>query len=204
MIGGGVAAAAVAAAITFLCFGSLRCWLDWVVALRAIPDQIIPITSGNFALLQFIRHATGVNLGVGLTVFFVAPVLALTWRIRRAANSAHGAASWLAVTVVGLGSLIYLLSAKLAWEHYFTAAIPLLLVGLRPRLDADAPAWSRAATSEATLTAVALVLLCALSPLQVTNNYWIGAMVAGGTVLLYFLAASNLWRAARDDIQIGD
>ena len=177
----GVAAAlAVAFGASALLFGSWRCWSDWAVALMAMPDNIIPIDSGNFALPLLLRVATGIEFRGWLTIIFLLPALFGFWRQRRAPldNERLNAAY-----IVGLGGLIYLLGAKLVWLHYFTATIPLLLVGLRPRAHAG-----EAPVVDALLPLAAPVMLCVTPLFGVTDPFLAGALICGGALLLYLLA----------------
>jgi hypothetical protein len=181
----GIAAAlAVALGASALLFGSLRCWSDWAVALLAMPDNIIPIDRGNFALPLLLRAATGMEFSGWLTIVFLLPALYAFWRQRRAPL---GDERLMAVYVVGLGGLIYLLGAKLVWLHYFSATIPLLLVGLRPRDRAR-----KAPVVDALLPLAAPVMLCVTPLFGVTDPNLAGALICGGALLLYVLALPAL------------
>ncbi len=173
--GAGVAAAlALALASSAALFGSLRCWSDWAVALLSMPDNIIPVDPGNFALAMLAHDAWGVNLGAWLMALFGAPALIVLWLRREDAREDD---ALMAVYVVGLGGLIYLLSARLVWLHYYTAAIPLLLAGLRG--DERRAVWATRG-----LTVAALVMLCVTPLFGVTDSYAAGWFVSGGALVL--------------------
>ncbi len=181
--GGAVLGTALAFGASAWLFGSLGCWSDWVVALLAMPEDIIPLDSGNFALVLLLRQATGLDASGWLTAAFLLPAVVAIWRQRRAV----GQEALFALYVVGLGSLVYLLGAKLVWLHYFTATIPLLLVGLRPR-----ERGVKRSLADSFLPLAAPVMICVTPLFSITEPVVAGWFVCGGALLLYGMAVTAM------------
>jgi hypothetical protein len=154
----GLTAAVVGAyLVSALYFGSWGCWLDWLRALGAMSDDVIPLELGNYALSRLLLEKLGLRMSWILTAALLVLAGALLWKTRRAAAAppprpddeliADGLA-------VALGVLVSLLSAPLVWGHYLFLAAPAILIVLRPSAEA---------TRSRTLAAIALLMI-ATSP----------------------------------------
>lgn len=122
----GAGAAALAAFIaSSLYFRSWHIWLEWLAALRAMPQSMVPLHLGNFALAQVLRDLWGVRLSAVLTLASLALALFAGWRSRSVPQDR-------AVPAVVLGSVIGLLGSPLVWVHYLVLALPLLAWLLQP------------------------------------------------------------------------
>jgi hypothetical protein len=151
-LGGHVAGAAVgtgsAVAASWLHFGDLGAWWEWVGALRGLPDAWIPVEIGNFALAAVIHEATGLSLATPLTVGLLVATLATLVRRSRKPAVGPGFAGPTSdpddrdLRVLALGILVYLLGAGLVWQHYYLLSVPAWFLAAAPS-PATAPGWWR-------------------------------------------------------------
>jgi hypothetical protein len=129
---GGVIGACVAVLFSLRYFPPVA-WLDWVNAVRALPDDIIQTSQGNFSPTYYAGHSLGVP---STLLLFSGPVLAVTvaFVLSRSARNRTGrdapetsqeVSEWLPWIIAGLQ--IYLLTSHLVWFHYFVLSLPALL-----------------------------------------------------------------------------
>lgn len=129
---GGVIGASVAVLFSLHYFPPVA-WLDWVNAVRALPDDIIQTSQGNFSPIYYAGHSLGVP---STLLLFAGPVLALAVAVvlSRSARNRTGrdepeasqeVSEWLPWIIAGLQ--IYLLTSYLVWFHYFVLSLPALL-----------------------------------------------------------------------------
>ncbi|MBL8811571.1 MAG: hypothetical protein JNM43_15485, partial [Planctomycetaceae bacterium] len=109
-------------------------WLKWIEAVRAMPDDIIQTSQGNFSPTYYARHSLGLPsflllLTGPVLAAAVAAVLSRTARSRSLSNDEHPAsmdvADWLPWIIAGLQ--IHLLTSHLVWFHYLVLSLPALL-----------------------------------------------------------------------------
>lgn len=141
---GFVVAAIAAVAFTGLYFRSLRCWSDWFLALRNLPDDITTIPMGNFAPARLLDEWLGLDLSPLLPALVGSAGLVALWiDARRASGTrpkADGAPSVADAegrvlgdtSAVAIGGLFTLLVSRLVWLHYYVLAVPMILLLLRP------------------------------------------------------------------------
>jgi hypothetical protein len=147
------------ALLPLLTFGSLDAWPDWLSYLSALSEATIPLQYGNMGLSRLLFEALGVDLSPLLAVASLAAVLACLWqgRKRDAAMPTQPAAIE-DTAAVAAGSLVYLLSAPMVWQHYLMLALPAVLLLLRPRREAGFTPWPR-------VLAVLALLAIAVDPM---------------------------------------
>lgn len=171
---GAAGGAAVAVAAGSAYFESTSIWLEWIAALRALPESIVPVDIGNFALVLLLRST---RLPWLAALPFVAAAAALAFiAVRRGRDARFD------VPLIALGCVLFHLVSRLVWLHYFTLAVPLAMWLLRP---ADgAPATRRQVAGAASL------LLIAVRPWDafVPTVFHVAALVNTG--LLILLAAA--------------
>lgn len=184
---GTLAGVLVAFGVSSAWFGSASSWRDWSAVLSELMNDFPhPIDKGNFSLPRILAD----TLGVGSSGLLLALLLALfagALFLRRRAGAAGGtAAGHEDMLLVGLGGALSLLTAKLAWLHYFLLILPLVVVCLRP----SAPRGVRALAALAFL-ALALEPLRDLSGLE-ESTLTSAATVCGGALLLFLVGLYDL------------
>jgi hypothetical protein len=157
-------------------------WQAWLGRIRSF-DWITHsrVAAGNVSLVEFVLERGGPDLGLPLLAA-VASVVGIGLVIRHghrdrgpeAASPDDGL-----VGAIAIGLLAYLLTARLAWLHYYVLAIPSLLF-LAGRIRSGRPAWF-------VIASLAAAVAIAVKPvLQATALYdpvlTMGMMVAGGWV----------------------
>ena len=125
---GALFAAAAAASLSSVAFGSSVCWGDWLRAASSIPASVAPLSLGNFSLSRIAGDWGGLAVSRVLTVGLTGISAYSIWLGARKGRSQATQDT----PVVAAGCLIYLLSAPLVWLHYFLLAFPALIFILRP------------------------------------------------------------------------
>lgn len=197
--------AAAALAISGLSFGSLQPWLDWPGAAFGLPDAVIDIEEGNYALSMLIYQRTGVRAETYLAPILVALTALLFWRALRPVREAPALESGRLVgpdgeidrsaVALAIGGLLYLMAGRLVWIHYYLLTIPAVLVALRPR---GIRRGRRAARADSRRRWIALLALVPLARTPV-----LGGFVAEHiqlTVALHFALASVLYALMIEDL----
>jgi len=116
-----------------------------------MPDSIATLDLGNFGLVHLVAQSWGLNIGWALLACALALTgLALRRRAGPRASQQDSAPSTEAPTdellLVTLGCLLGLLTARLVWLHYYLLALPMVLIGLRPRASGETRPVLRALT----------------------------------------------------------
>lgn len=143
---GAFAGAGLSFAASALFFDRATCWRDWA---RTLPELVRPsyeVAMGNFSLATVVRTLTGIDVGGVLLVLGFGGLVAFeaaTAGTRRPADPDSGPPRAELVALVGLGAVLLLWTARLAWLHYFVLAAPLLLFVLRPAVDGTVTATHR-------------------------------------------------------------
>ncbi len=135
LMAGWLAATLVALAAGSIFMGTPAAWSDWWVYFGRIWDQPFPLESGNYSLCLLGPHPAMKPISMLLTLLLL---LGLTWRLWSTrwvtdpdappAAQPSLAIQTRAMVAIAAGLLIPLLSGPVAWGHYFTLAIPMLVV----------------------------------------------------------------------------
>jgi hypothetical protein len=150
----------VAFAWSSLAFGRVGIWPDWLAALSGLPDRLITFELGNYAPLRLLKDSMGIEATWWIALVFVGLALAAIARGRSRASQVSAMDDILIIALAGIATL---LSSPLSWLHYFVAAIPMLLITLRPiRPIRPTPEGQRGGTSWALSRVVAMVALVAV------------------------------------------
>jgi hypothetical protein len=148
--------AAIAVGVSWIHFGSLRPWFEWLIAMGRIEaESNLASASGNFSLARALMERGVPDPSLALTAgLCVLAVIAIWIGARRTAHVAancpiatrqRGDDLFTAeVTTAAMGLGIPLLGFHLAWMHYFVLALPLMACALRPAPPAEAGsrAWT--------------------------------------------------------------
>ncbi|MBN1868280.1 hypothetical protein JW916_13425 [Candidatus Sumerlaeota bacterium] len=143
IVAGVAIGAGVAVAASSLYFGSLRCWIEWIVFFPSFVSREVSLQATNRSLAQALRTWTGFNLsGVLLAALlisaFAAAVSGRRGRVSAASPVPIDNAYSRDFAAVALGCAIPLVSGPLAWQHYLTLMIPLVLYEIRPEAPRSA------------------------------------------------------------------
>ncbi len=133
-LGYGIATAA-AFAQSSVFFGTVQCWKQWLSAAGNIPEDIVRMDKGNYALAGVVNEWTGIGSYVLVTLLLVLTLVATAKNLsaeRRGArlqDSDEDLKSSLVrdTKIMALGCLVYLLSGELVWLHYYLLTIPISL-----------------------------------------------------------------------------
>jgi hypothetical protein len=175
VVGGSIAGAGLAVLSSVIYFGSVRPWVEWFSAARELGQLMLSRASGNVAMLLPLIA----QWGAVITAIAVILGGAVTLTVTRWNPSADHVPF-----LVGMGMMIYLMSASLVWLHYLVLALPpaVLLVG-------------RSLSAQRLLGVTALTLIAA-DPweklFQVRTQSAETTIVTTGLLILF---ATALWRA---------
>lgn len=203
---GGMAAGCLTAfGIATWYFGSARAWLSWAGQVpKLLEEYDHALSKGNFSLARVIHDTTSFSdtqylplLLLGLIALAVVGA-----RLKNVGGSPVDVSEasdekrllQFDVLLVGLGGSVALLSAQLAWLHYFVLTIPLALYLLRPG-DREASS-SQPFFRTLALLAVAMIALEAIISIFGLNEGDPGSatLVCGGAVILFVLALVDCWQ----------
>ncbi len=202
----GIVALGAVIAITFafvlssLVFLSATCWIEWFAAVRAMPASIISTQMGNYALERILFDLTGVHLSLWLMLLCLgAPLLCLLTGMRRRELTTEEGPDCDFLRdelMVAAGCLVYLLSAPLAWIHYFLLTLPMIVISFRP-LGAQVP--QAGILVRRGLGAVALLGL-SVHPIATlfgaSDPHFFALTFSGSTLILFGLALWEMWLIA--------
>jgi hypothetical protein len=134
---GGAIGAVIAVAIGALSYGP-RSWVDWVTAANQFWHRLPTRAERNVApYLEFLQQR-GEWIGYLVAAVLVAAVVFI---LRRSQSKDD-------LLVVGMGILIYLISATVVWLHYMVLVLPVALALLRDRRTAWIAILALAAIAE--------------------------------------------------------
>src|SRR5439155_25189361 len=164
----------------------------WMAGAARIPEDITPVSAGNFALARLVADAWGFHVSAGLGGGLAAAtlvVLALGGRGQSEADEASGLLD--DARMVALGGLIWLLSAPLVWAHYLLLAVPAAVLALRP--TSGRRGASRLVAAAATVTLM-------LNPLRAMGVVHGAGQMATASVLglaaLWLVLLNDVYRAS--------
>ncbi len=128
LFAGLLSGSAVAGLIGCLYFRSWSIWQHWLAALRATPDAAMPARHGNFAPTRLLADRFDFEAGRLLAVVAALLIFGTLTAARRRLRFSQTADAY----AVGLGTLMLLIAAPLAWQHYFLLTVPLFMLLLGP------------------------------------------------------------------------
>lgn len=201
----GIAVSVIAAFIfSGIMFGSIECWADWFAAILSAPSSIIKVTLGNFGLSMLLADWFNIDVVGFITAVSVGVAMVFAWFGRRVtredAIKVPDRPFIEDALMVAVGCLIYVLSARLVWLHYYVLTIPMAIFILRPQGAFHQPARSRGITIRRVLGAVAIVAIT-INPLQalfgIRAPHGVAFMIIIGTSILFVLAMQEL-KSIRD------
>lgn len=198
-----------AGAVTWIHWGSLRPWFDWVGAMDRIESEsVLASSAGNFGLARALMEMGWPDPSLALTGALTAAAAAAIWlgSRRNGAENQSGARATrtegralfeaeLLTAAAGLG--IPLLGFRLAWMHYFVLALPLMICALRP----GAPPLTAGAAGRALrwIVAIAGTLLLFGGPTYLFRSQGPpppALQYSAGTAILLLLALVDLGRGS--------
>jgi hypothetical protein len=191
---GVVAGVVVAILVSSWVFGTLRCWLEWMAALRGLMRSDIPVAIGNASPVILAKGMLGADLGALLPPLFMLPVLLAIWTGRRKTahhESGNHSGSPNARLLIGMGCTVYCLSARLVWLHYLVLTLPVFIEALRPR-NPDGTIHATRPNLGQGLGVLAVVLMSVGAQLELGNEYWSLSLMCVGCLILYGLGLRRL------------
>jgi hypothetical protein len=185
--------ASIAVGCSVGAIGSIRVWLDWLIALRNVPDEIITADFGNYSPLVILGSKFGRLAKLALAMSVLGAV-ALGFWLQSPDTRNSGASATVARRVfwlLSLGCLAPILLPHLAWLHYFVLTVPALLYVLSD--------WTRhAALSRGSLRlylAAGAWLGLSINPLSAVGitftNTTYGTLVVTATVALLIATVAS-------------
>lgn len=154
LIGSAVLAILVAG-VTVVLFEDIGVWQNWYYYGSGMSYGGVPVSLGNLAPAMIIYELFGGQIALRLTAMFAATTVAALWltRPRRPGSGRsslrngslvddRGRVDRTAVAFAA-GCLVYLLGAMLAWIHYYTFALPAILIAWRPLPAGSVRLWQR-------------------------------------------------------------
>jgi hypothetical protein len=138
---------AVALAIGTVIWRTPQPWLDWIGSVSGWANSASDtMAAGNYALTQFLFERSGLYLAMPLGVLLIAAIVGAMLLGARSRATGHDQLPRYPLhdleretLAMGAGIAVMLLAYPLAWLHYFTLLIPLLLFHLRPSDPGDPP-----------------------------------------------------------------
>jgi hypothetical protein len=124
-IGGALIGAIVLIVVASIRLGSVHCWIDWLGALHQLGVEERTIAGSNYALVQIVREYVGPHLATwaGGLIGIIALLMVCVTRVRSSQGSPHRL-----FTTVALACALPLLTAPVAWLHYYIFCTPLILL----------------------------------------------------------------------------
>jgi hypothetical protein len=185
-------------------FGRLGVWLDWYRYVTAMQQEWIRVADGNLAPAAVLTERFGVEPALLLTLALVAATataLHLT-RVRDPAGPVLRPGSLVddrgqvdrTALALAAGCLAFLLGARLAWMHYYTAALPAILIALRPLPKGAVRGWQRGL---ALLALVPLARSPAIEPMFAAYPHASASAWALAAAILFGLL---LWELRRSEV----
>ena len=196
--------AMLAGGISVGMFGRLGVWLDWYRYVDAMRQGWISVAKGNLAPAAVLTEFFGVEPALLLAFALAAATAAALYltrvRDREPARSVLRPGSLVddrgqvdrTALALAAGCLAFLLGARLAWMHYYTAALPAILIALRPIPKPRFRVWQRGL---ALLALVPLVKSPALEPMFLAYPKASATAYALAAAILFGLLVRELRRS---------
>lgn len=202
----GIAAGTILAFVgSSIAFGSPNIWLSWLSAVSELPDDIITFELGNYAPTRLLDDWLQIDATLAIGLVCGGLTLAALGRglWGAATEDDRERAGLEDIFLVALAGLVGLLSAPLAWIHYFVAAIPMLLVALRPTSSSESETASWTLARIAAFVALLTIMMRPLMMLEIGDNHDRAVLLCLGTALLFVLGIRELlgMRSASADPQ---
>jgi hypothetical protein len=205
----GIAVSIMAAVIfSSIMFGSMQCWFDWLKAGVSIPLGITTVIMGNFSFVRLILDWFGIDIAKFLTIALIGITFLFIW-IGRQRGSGEGRRDLNSgfledVPLVGVGCLIYLLSASLVWLHYYILVIPSAFFILRSTFYFK-PLINRPDIIISRSLAILSILILSLTPVEAlfglgASCYQRPIEIITGTLLLFILTMKEFCERASKHI----
>ena len=153
----------------WLYFGEFGGWVNWIKTLPDLLHLRYRFETGNYGLSSLLNRWFNINaslfvFGIIVTVYFSILWLTRTRNKTRPTSKTAGSAVEIdtenilaeAFLATGIGCTTTLLSAGLAWLHYFILLIPIILFVIRPTL-LTTPRWADISTKTAGFVSVFLL-----------------------------------------------
>jgi hypothetical protein len=188
---------AILVSVSFL--QSPCCWSDWINAIRLLPDSIITLKMGNLSLSAIMNKNMGIDMTIYLAASLILIVSSVLWRTRTRNSSgvAHcdrHTDAYKDSIIISMGCLIYLLSARLVWLHYYVLALPAVIISFRPysekRLLSN---WTLFFRYPLVATMTAMIALSPIISLFIKSNYHQVAAVTVGLLIAFMLMFDALF-----------
>jgi hypothetical protein len=187
-------AAFVAFAWSSFVFEGMSIWRSWFLALSKLPPDIITVELGNYAPARLLSEWIQIDAAVVIALACGALVVGAIARGLSGGESGdvHGGAGLEDVHLVALAGLVALLSSPLAWLHYFVAAIPMLLISLRPEASFEGRGPGSVASRAIAWIALLAVMMRPLVILDVGDDRSRAIFLCIGTTMLFVLGLRSL------------
>ncbi len=180
-------------------FGSFGCWIQWVKAIRNLPDDIITLSMGNFSLIMIIKNKFGSSAGLASTIALILLSFFIIWVIIhknyiKKSNMADCFALYSDINMVGLGCILYLISAHLCWLSYYVLTIPIILTVFRTFCLNKI--HSRIIPRIHCLLIISTIVLIAARPIVTLSgiNRIYPYSIWSGTIILFVISLNNLMK----------
>jgi hypothetical protein len=186
-------------------FGSYTCWIDWLRALKMLPASITTVEMGNFALMRVLIDRFGSAISSLLPILLFAFTACFIWftqrKMLKKREKMEDRMCWVIETqLAALGCLIYLISAPLAWLHYYLLTIPMILISLHASFSQKFSFGTHSFIYRTlTLTAVAMIIAVRWIILFYGSHQTsiVIFLLCAGTLLLFSLGLNDLRRISK-------
>ncbi len=191
----GIAAGAFAAfAWSSAAFGGVGIWWSWFSALSTLPGDIITVELGNYAPARLLGDALQIDASWLIALVCGGLALAVITRglwgvVGEGARDQPGMED---LHVVALAGLVTLLSSPLSWLHYFVAAIPMLLITLRPASGVQHEGASWILAKVAAFGALVVIMVRPMVMLGLGDLRIRALLLCMGTAVLFGLGLREL------------
>ncbi len=133
---GSISGALGAVTVSANSFAAAGCWEAWYAKIQNFLDNPPSVSQGNYAISNLFEATAGIHTASTIMIVLGVIVLALLWIRSRGVDPNDTADAEQNRSddflVVSLGCAITLLSAPVAWLHYYNLAIPLALYCIWP------------------------------------------------------------------------
>ncbi len=128
---GAAGACAVGIVVSAVAMGSVTLWLEWPGAVAELFTSFdaIPVEASNFAAVQLVREALGVDPGPWIWLLLLAVLGGTVYAARRPPGAGDAGRARDAV-ILGIGCAAMLVASRLAWKHYFLMDLLLFMAVL--------------------------------------------------------------------------
>jgi hypothetical protein len=137
-VAGGIAGAAIAFVMASINYGTPRVWLQWIEAANQFWHRLPARGERNVTPALSLFHEYGTWPSYAIAAVLLAIAAFVIWRRKESDD----------LLAIGLGLVIYLLSATVVWLHYMVLVLPLAIALLRSRWAAVVSIFALAAIAE--------------------------------------------------------